>query len=161
MENLGEILAFVKDQIVDGSMTAPVSKQYNSTQASLTEMAPIFRANLIAPLQRIIKRKIEHEVYRPLLMSKGFSVRVTPVLSFEAPDARRDEEALYYSTLVNAGIMPPEVAAKELGFEEEFLKWKKEKEAREEEMFQAGKLNQPQQQNVEQGGKKWQVTEIG
>ena len=117
----------MKDNCIDGLMIPPISKQYNSTEASAKEMLPWAQANLIHPLQRIISRQIRREVYMPLLMGFDYSVKLCPELSFESPDADRDEVADYYSKLVQAEIMPPQFAARELGFEEEYLQWQKER----------------------------------
>lgn len=114
---LPDILQFFKTGIIDGLMTVPVSMQNQRSLASAEEMGRQERANLILPFQRLLKRKIEREVYWPYLESEGFSFRVVPSLSFEAPEAHRDEDAEYYTALVNARIITREAAARELGFE--------------------------------------------
>ena len=116
---LPDVLQFFKTGIIDGLMTVPVSMQNQRSLASAEEMGRQERANLILPFQRLLKRKIEREVYWPYLESEGFAFRVVPSLSFESPEAHRDEDALYYTALVNARIITREVAAKKLGFEPE------------------------------------------
>lgn len=144
IESLDSVLNYLKDQCIDGLMVPPISRQWSSTEASAKEMMPWARTNLILPLQRIIKYKLEHEVYKPYLEDLGFSVKVCPEISFESPDAHKEEEAEYYSKLVIAGVMPPKYAAKELGVpEEEFIEWQHEEEEREERAFkQQEKLGQ-------------------
>lgn len=128
--NLNDILNFLKDQCIDGLMVPPISKQWSSTMASATEMLPWARANLIQPMQRIIRRKIEHEVYQPYLESLGFSVRVCPKLKWESPDAHKDEEAEYWALQVQSGIVPAEYAAEQQGFDVEKIKKLKEEALR-------------------------------
>ena len=116
LTDIEKILNFIKENAIDGLMVPPISKQWSSTMASAREMMPWARANLIKPMQRLIRRKIEKEVYQPYLMDLGYSVKVTPKLKFEPPDAHKTEEAEYWATLVGAGIVPPEIAAEELGY---------------------------------------------
>jgi len=157
VQNLPETLNFVKDQITDGLMVPPISRQYNSTLASSKEMSDWAQANLIMPMQRLIEWEIQREVYRPYLLSMNYSVKLAPNILWEPPDADREKNAVYYSTLVGAGIMPPKIAARELGFEEEFLEWQREQQRLERERMEYQKLNPPQEQL---GAKKWEVTEI-
>jgi len=120
--NLNDILNFLKDECIDGLLVPPISKQWSSTMASATEMLPWAQANLIRPMQRIIRRKIEREIYRPYLEDLGFSVKVCPKLLFESPDAHKDEEAEYWALQVQSGIVPPEYAAMEQGFDMDKIK---------------------------------------
>jgi hypothetical protein len=136
-ESLDSVLDFIKEQIVDGTMVPPISKQYNATEASAKEMMPFFHANLIEPMQEIIAAKLQEEVYKPYLESLGYSVKLCPDIEWEAPDADREETAAYYSALVTAQIMPPEVAADALGFGDEYRKWRKEQDKREMERMTA------------------------
>ena len=136
ISDLHEVLDFLKDQCIDGLMVPPISKQWSSTMASAKEMMPWARANLIAPMQRIIRRKIEHDVYQPFLEDTGYSVRVTPKLKWESPDAHKDEEAEYWALQVQSGIVPAEYAAQEQGFDVDKIKQMKEEAAqRREEAF--------------------------
>jgi len=137
--NLNDILNFLKDECIDGLLVPPISKQWSSTMASATEMLPWARANLIRPMQRIIAHKMEHEIYRPYLEDLGFSVKVTPKLMFEPPDAHKEDDAEYFSKLVLAGVIPPKAAARELGYEEDYEEWQKETELQEERDFERQK----------------------
>jgi len=137
IRELSNILDFLKDNIVDGIMVPPISKQYNATEASAKVMMPHAHATLITPMQRLIRRKIESEIYRPFLEDKGYSVRVCPKILFEPPDAHREEDAEYFSKLCPGEvIIPPAAIAKELGYEEEYEKWSKEKERKEQEQME-------------------------
>ena len=140
IESLHEVLNYLKDQCIDGLMVPPISRQWSSTEASAKEMMPWARANLIVPMQRLSKRIIEREVYRPYLEDVGFSVKTCPTLSFQPPDAHKDEDAEYYSKGVLAGYFPPKWVAKRLGVpEEEWDEWQKEEEQREEKQLERDK----------------------
>lgn len=142
--NLNEILEFLYNECIDGLMIPPISKQWSSTMASAQEMLPWARANLIQPMQRIIKRKIENELYRPYLESLGYSVKVCPRLSFEAPDAHKDEEAEYWAMLIQSGL-PAEYAWEQMGFDMDKIKALRDEEAqRQAEQMQYMKVQQPQ-----------------
>jgi hypothetical protein len=152
--NLGEVLDFVKDQATDGLMMPPISRQYNSTNASSQEMTDWAQANLIIPMRRIIGYTVERQVYRDYLMSQNYSVRVTPSLLWEPADMNREEDAEYYFKMVTAEIMPPRMAAEELGLDmEEWDKWAAEKKAEKEQQFN-------QQQQNQEGGRSWNVQEL-
>jgi len=122
LTELAKILEFCYTHIVDGLMIAPISKQWSSTMASAQEMEIAQRANIIVPMQRVISRKIEQEIYRPYLESLGFSVRVCPKMNWEPPDAHKEEEGNYYALLVQSGIIPAELAAEEMGFDMDKVK---------------------------------------
>jgi len=149
LTELAKILEFCYTHIVDGLMIAPISKQWSSTMASAQEMEVAQRANIIVPIQRVISRNVEQEVYKPYLESLGFSVRVCPKLQWEAPDAHKDEEAEYYAMLVQSGIIPAELAAEEMGFDMDKVKQYREAQLRREaEQMQYGKIEP--QQNIKQ-----------
>jgi hypothetical protein len=150
VRNLNDVLTFLKCQLVDGLMTPPVSFQYSSTYASSKEMMVQQRANLVVPMQRLFKRKLETEVYKPFLESRGFSVKDTPTLHFESAEAHRVDMADYYLKLTSANIMPPRFAAQELGIPEEMYDaWQQEKQRQQEKMFtqKTEQLQQQAQQN--------------
>lgn len=145
VRNLNDVLIFLKQQLVDGLMTPPVSFQYSSTYASSKEMMVQQRANLVVPMQRIFKRKLETEVYKPYLENLGFSVLTTPTLHFENAEAHKVDVAAYFKSMVEAGIMPPRYAAQELGVPlEMFDAWQLEKQRQQEKQFQQ-KIEQVQQ----------------
>jgi hypothetical protein len=153
--DLATVLDFVKDQATDGLMMPPISRQYNSTNASSQEMTDWAQANLIIPMRRLIGYVVERQVYRDYLMSEGYSVRVTPSVLWEPADMNREEDAEYYFKMVTAEIIPPRMAAEELGLDmDEWDKWAAERKAEKEEQF-----NQQQQQQ-EEGGRQWKVEEL-
>jgi len=151
ISDLHEVLDFLKDQCIDGLMVPPISKQWSSTMASAKEMMPWARANLITPMQRIIRRNAEREVYRPFLESLGYSVKVTPRMKWEPPDAHMDERVEVYATLVGAGIIDGEVAAEELGYGDKLDEMKQRKLEREQlqkVMFQRQKQGPQQEEEM-------------
>jgi len=133
---LPEILDFLYNHIIDGGMVPPISKQWNSTNASAEEMMPWARANLIQPMQRIISSVVEEQLYKPYLMLRGFSALVCPRLKWESPDAHKDEEAEYWSMQVQSGIVPPDYAAEAQGFDmDKIRKMREEEQQRQQEMM--------------------------
>ncbi len=131
-EGLDTVLPFLKDNLIDGLMVPPISKQYSATEASAKQMMPWAYTNLIRPMQQIIESALIHEVYEPYLMGRGFSVKVVPEVMWVNPDSKLLEEADYYAKLVSTGVMPPRVAADKLGFLDEYLEWEKEQERKKE-----------------------------
>lgn len=121
-----DVLAFEADQVTDGLMVPPISKLASSTQASSVIMTDWARANLITPVQRIIKRVIEEEVYWPYLEDLGYSTRVVPSLSFNPPEAGRLDEAKYWAELITARVASPKQAATDLGMEWDADYWKEQ-----------------------------------
>jgi hypothetical protein len=124
---LGEVLAFLQDRKIDGLMVAPISKQHQRTLASAEVMEDDTDTGIVLPVQRLLKRVVERQVYRPYLMTRGQSVKNVPSLgqsvknvpslSFHPPDEDREEQALFYIGLVNANIISREAAARELGID--------------------------------------------
>lgn len=159
IRELSDLAAFMKENIIDATLVPPVSMQHNSTEASAKVMMPWALANLIWPMQRMIKWKIENEVYKPYLEDLGYSVKTCPQVLFEPPDAHKEDDAIYYSSLCPGEvIIPPKAAAKELGYEEEFVEWEKEKVRREE--VAAKHMQQQKQEGEGEEGKSYRVTEL-
>jgi hypothetical protein len=151
VRNLNDVLIFLKQQLVDGLMTPPVSFQYSSTYASSKEMMIQQRANLIVPMQRLFKRKLETEVYKPFLEGRGFSVKDCPTVNFTGAEAFKPDLADYYTKLVASKIVPPRFAAKKLGVPlEEFDAWVKEEEAKQQKMFDQKMIQANQNAQAEQ-----------
>jgi len=155
LRELAPILDFIYDSIIDGTMVPPISKQYNATEASAKVMMPHAHATLITPMQRLIRRKIENEIYKPYLEDLGYSVRTCPKLLFEPPDARKPEDAEFWSKM--QPFVPPIVVAREFGWEDEFVEWQKEKEAKQEEMMKQQKNGGEEDGPKEEGGDVWEV----
>jgi len=128
LTEIKEILNFTKDNIIDAVMVPPISKQYNSTEASAKEMMPWALANRIRPLQRLFAFKVENEVFKPYLESLGLSVKACPSLKWEAPDAHKMDDMDYWMGAVQTGIVPAEYAAEQLGFDLDKIKKLREEE---------------------------------
>ena len=154
-----DTLAFTQERITDALMMPPISKLYNSTEASATVMTDWCRASIITPLQRIIKRVVEAEIYWPYLEDLGFAKKVVPSLQFEPPEADiKLTEEVNIIDLVKEGIVSRRTAARELGFEEEFDTDKLDQWEKPQPMFQKGKEEGEQGEGEE--GKSWKVTEL-
>ena len=146
IRELHDLIDFMYNEAIDSTMIPPISRQYNATEASAKVMMPHAHATIVTPMQRIIKRKIEEEIYKPYLESRGFSVKASPSIVFHPPDFHKEEDGAYYSQLVIAGIMPPRFAAKKLGVpEEEFDEWMEEEEKREADQFMRDRVLGAQQ----------------
>lgn len=149
IRELSNLIDFLYNEAIDSTMIPPISRQYNATEASAKVMMPHAHATIVTPMQRIIKRRIEEEIYKPYLELHDFSVRVCPRVVFHPPDFHKEEDGEYYSKLVLAGIAPPRWAAKKLGVpEEEFDKWLEEEEKREADQFMRDKVLGAQQPNI-------------
>ena len=134
--NLDSILDFLYNHIIDGGMVPPISKQWNSTNASAEQMMPWARANLIQPMQRIIASIIEEQLYTPYLMLRGYSALVCPKMRWESPDANKDVEGEYWAMQVQSGIVPAEYAAEAQGFDmDKIRKMREEEQQRQQEMM--------------------------
>lgn len=123
-----DFMEHVSTEIDDGLMIPPISRQVQATEASIVRVLENSRANLIIPIQEIIKSVMENEVYWPYLEDLGKSRRVVPDLMFESPEAGKNEAAAYYVQLVQNGIVTPEQAAEALNedYDEEY--WKRQEE---------------------------------
>jgi hypothetical protein len=133
-----DTLQFMDDQITDALMAPPISKLYNSTEASALVMTEWCRSCLIKPMQRIAKQIIERQIYQPLLEDLGYSVRVVPKLIFENPEVNssQPEIASFWGTLIDKQVITPKQVADKLGIEYDAAYWAK-KEAQDMAMQQA------------------------
>lgn len=141
-----EALEFTDTQITDALNSPPISKLYNSTEASATVMTDWNRAITAYPLQRVFSNIVETEVYEPFLVDLGYSSRVFPSLAFDPPDVHTKEEADYHLALVQGEIETPEQAAKKLGIDWDKAYWDKQRKEKEEQMKM-----QPQNGEDQQG----------
>lgn len=165
IQNLGDVLEFCKDNLTDSFMISPISKLYNSTEASSKEMAKSENARMITPLQTLIGNIVEKEVYKPYLEWLGFSVRVVPEVMWENPDAENGEKATYWTQLVSAGVVPAEYAAEQLGFDLDKIEELRKKEQQrqleqQQEMAQFQKTQPFQKQGQQSQGKSDEVWEV-
>ena len=130
IRELNEVLAFIKDNLQDGLILPAVSKLYNATEASARVLVSWASSCLIRPMQELIRIKIEEEVYKPYLEDLGYNINLCPTIYFEPPISQKKEDAEFWKSMVQAGICPPRVAAREFGWEDEWLEWQAEKEAK-------------------------------
>lgn len=121
-----DTLKFSDDQVTDALMIPPISKLYNSTEASATVMTDWSRANLITPIQSIIAEVVEKQVYQPMLEDLGFTAKLTPALMFDPPDVHTNDEAQYWGTLLDKKVQTPEQVCKALGLKYDSAYWKQE-----------------------------------
>lgn len=120
-------MKFHRDQLSDGLIAPPLSKLYDSTEASAKVTQKWVREVLINPIHEIYRTKIEREIYTPYLLSKGFSVRNVPQLMFNISESMRSDEINSIVALVGAETMTPEQASRELGFDYDEAFWEKKK----------------------------------
>ena len=116
-------MKFHRDQLSDGLIAPPLSKLYDSTEASAKVTRSWVREVLINPLQHTLKTKIEKEVYTPYLLDRGYSVRNVPELKFNIPETMLADEIASIAMLVTTQIMTPAQASDELGFEYDEAYW--------------------------------------
>ena len=129
-----DTLKFTDDQVTDALMSPPISKLYNSTEASATVMTDWARGCLITPIQNIIREVVEKQVYQPMLEDLGFTVKLTPELSFDPPDVHTNDEAQYWGTMIDKKIQSPEQVCKKLGLIYDSAYWKQEEVKAQEQM---------------------------
>ncbi len=122
IRELAVLCQLMKDNVHDGLMVPPISKLYNSTEASAKVLTGHIMSILGQPMQWILKECYEEFVLKPYLENSGFSVKSCPQLLFESPDVHKAEEGEYWTSLVGAGIQSPKQAAEHLGleFDEEY-----------------------------------------
>jgi len=140
----------MKDNAHDGLMVAPLSKLYNSTEASAKVLTKHIMTTLGQPIQWIIKEAYEEYVLKPYLEHSGFSVKSCPDVLFESPDVHKTEEGEYWALLVERQIQTPQQAAEHLGLEYDEEYWKQEQE----------RMKEEQQQAEQEEGDSYVVTEL-
>ncbi len=148
IRELNGLLEFIKDDLTDGMMLPPISKLYNSTEASAKVMSSWAASNLVKPMQRIIRDVLVENMYKPYLQDLGMSVKICPKVLFESPDAHKIEDGQFWVSLVNAQIATPQQAAEELGIEydEAYFEKKKQEEIQQQQL----KMKQSNSQNNSQ-----------
>ena len=120
-------MKFHRDQISDGLIAPPLSKLYDSTEASAKVTRSWVREVLGNSIQHILKTKFEKEAYTPYLIEKGYSVWNVPQLMYNIPEMMITDEINATVALVQAEIMTPEQASVELGFDYDETYWEKQK----------------------------------
>ena len=154
IRELAVLCQLMKDNAHDGLMVAPISKLYNSTEASAKVLTKHIMTTLGQPMQWIIKEAYEEYVLKPFLEHASFSVKSCPNVLFESPDVHKTEEGEYWSLLVERQIQTPKQAADHLGLEYDEEYWTKEQER----MLQQAQAHQ--QPDGEEEGKSYRVTEL-
>jgi hypothetical protein len=165
IRELAELCNLMKDNTHDGLMVPPISKLYNSTEASATVLTKHIMTTLGQPIQWLIKECFEGAVLKPFLEAQGFSRKSCPSSLFESPDVHKKEEGEYWTSLVNAKIQSPQQACEHLGLEYDEKFWS-ELERQEQERFQQNlkaKQDSGEQKAPDIKGKvteKWKVERI-
>lgn len=161
-----DTLKFTDDQVTDALMAPPISKLYNSTEASATVMTDWARANLITPIQNIIREVIEKQIYQPLLEDNGFTAKLTPQLSFDPPDVHTNEEADFHAKLIASKVETPMQAADKLGIQYDEGYWLEQERKQQEQMqmqldakTQQAEQNKPEEKSEQKGVKEYRIFE--
>jgi hypothetical protein len=136
IRELSVLCQLMKDNAHDGLMVAPISKLYNSTEASAKVLTAHIMTALGQPIQWILKEAYQESVLKPYLESAGFSHKNCPDVLFESPDVHKKEEGEYWVGLVGAKIQSPQQAAEHLGLEYDEEFWSREKQEEQEKMQQ-------------------------
>jgi hypothetical protein len=126
IREIAVLCELMKDNIVDGTMIPPISKLYNSTEASSKEMQKYVMTALGQPWQWRITEYHRNYILKPWLESSGFSRKSCPQVLFESPDVHKVEEGQYWTSLVSAKIQTPQQACDHLGLEYDEDFWKAE-----------------------------------
>jgi len=117
IRELAVLCELMKDNVHDGLMVPPLSKLYNSTEASARVLAQHVMTVLGQPIQWLIKEAYEETVLKPYLESLGFSRKTCPQVLFESPDTQKKDEGEFWVGLVQAKIQTPKQASEHLGLE--------------------------------------------
>lgn len=128
IRELAVLCQLMKDNAHDGLMVAPISKLYNSTEASAKVLTSHIMTVLGQPIQWIVKECYEEYVLKPFLVQGGFSVKSCPEVLFESPDVHKKEEGEYWALLVERKIQTPMQAAEHLGLEYDEEYWTQQRE---------------------------------
>jgi hypothetical protein len=104
-------------------MIAPISKLYNSTEASAKEMTKHIMTVVGQPWQWQLSSYFEQYILKPYITSQGYSVRSLPKVVFESPDVHKKEEGDYWVALVTNKIQTPMQACDHLGLEYDQEYW--------------------------------------
>ena len=105
------------------------------------------------------------------MVNMGFSVKATPEIMFESPDAHKKEEGEFWTSLVNAKIQTPQQACDHLDLEYDEEYWTKQVELEQQKFEQNLKAKQEQpfgkpageekpQVQTSKEGKSFKVTEL-
>jgi len=158
LRELSDLALLMKDNIHDGIGVPPISKLYNSTEASATVMTKHVMSVLGQPIQWLLKERYETDVLKPYMEHSGFSVKSCPEIIFESPDVHKKEEGEFWVGLVTAQIQSPKQACEHLGLEYDEEYWTQKQKQEEEQMLQQQQdMNQPDQEEKPQRGVTYEV----
>lgn len=152
IRELAVLCELMKDNAHDGLMVAPISKLYNSTEASAKVLTKHIMTTLGQPMQWILKEHYEEYVLKPWLVGSRFSYKSCPKILFESPDVHKTEEGEYWALLVERQIQTPKQAAEHLGLEYDEDYWQ-----RQEQQALMQKATGGEEQQEEQEGEVWEV----
>ena len=148
IREIATLCELMKDNVHDGLSIPPISKLYNSTEASATVLTKHVMTCLGQPIQWMLKEVYEEYVLKPYLEYTGFSVKSCPHTLFESPDVHKEEEGAYYVSLVQNKIQTPMQACEHLGLEYDQDYWMLQEKKQQEQFAQ-----QQQQKQQPFGGK--------
>jgi hypothetical protein len=169
IREIAVLCELMKDNIVDGTMIPPISKLYNSTEASSKEMQKYVMTALGQPWQWRYTEFYRSYVLKPWLEASGFSRKSCPEVLFESPDVHKKEEGDYWGLLVDKKIQSPMQACEHLGLEYDEAYWTQLEQKQQEQFNQ--QLQAKQQGSASNGanpkedvkvkeGKSYKVTEL-
>jgi hypothetical protein len=167
IRELAVLCGLMKDNVVDATMVPPISKLYNSTEASAKVMTAHVMSTIGQPVQWRLAERFVDGVLKPWLEGSGFSRKSCPLVVFESPDANKKEEGEYWTGLVNAKIQSPMQACEHLGLEYDEDYWSEQVRLEQEKFSQQLKAKQesasndanPKDVKVREG-KSYKVTEL-
>lgn len=148
LRELSDLCQLMKDNIHDGLSVPPISKLYNSTEASAKVLTAHVMTILGQPIQWIIKECYEEFVLKPFLEDIGKSRKSCPNVLFESPDANKEQEVLYYIPLVQNKIQTPQQVCDHLGLEYD-EEWWTQQEEKQLEQFKQKNMNRKEEEEGE------------
>lgn len=152
IRELASLCELMKDNIHDGFIVPPLSKLYNSTEASAKVLVQHVMTVLGQPLQWLLAESLQSYVLKPMLEQAGFSRKSCPVPLFESPDTAKKEEGEFWVSLVTAKMQSPKQACEHLNLEYDEDYWKQEEKKQQEQFEQKNAQFGAQKQDGEEGG---------
>jgi hypothetical protein len=156
IRELAALCALMKDNIHDGFIVPPLSKLYNSTEASAKVMTQHVMTVLGQPLQWLLRENLTSYVLKPFLEASGFSRKSCPVALFESPDVAKKEEGEFWVSLVNAKVQSPVQACEHLDLEYDEDYWLEE-ERKQQAQFEQKQAKQDNQFAQPKSEEVWEV----
>lgn len=151
IRELAALCDIMRNSAHDGLMVAPISKLYNSTEASAKVLTQHIMTTLGQPIQWLLSEAYEEQILKPYLERQSFSRKSCPELTFESPDVHKKEEGEFWKGMVDAKIQTPQQAAEHLGLEYDEAFWEAEKKWAEKQM-QRGEEDKEESKSEEEDG---------